>query len=122
MESYFGDFTESSLWYWASAGKPSPLLPLVLHRQKGNDGWQIQMADYLGEGWTTASPEKEQKIRIADQLRMTTGPDYNISECTLPNCLQFKADPGTRWAYHTGPYTLLQTVVAERFRRIQPLF
>ena len=113
MESYFGDFTESSLWYWASAGKTLTAFTVGIAQAEGKLRLEDPTADYLGEGWTTAPPEKEQKIRIADQLRMTTGLDENIFECTLPNCLQFKADSGTRWAYHNGPYTLLQNVVAE---------
>ena len=113
MESYFGDFTESSLWYWASAGKTLTAFTVGIAQAEGKLKLEDSTADYLGEGWTTAPPEKEQKIRIADQLRMTTGLDENIFECTLPNCLQFKADSGSRWAYHNGPYTLLQNVVAE---------
>jgi CubicO group peptidase (beta-lactamase class C family) len=113
MESYFGDFTESSLWYWASAGKTLTAFTVGIAQAEGKLRLEDPTAEYLGGGWTTAPPEKEQKIRIADQLRMTTGLDENIFECTLPNCLQFKADSGTRWAYHNGPYTLLQNVVAE---------
>ena len=113
MESYFGDFTASSLWYWASAGKTLTAFTVGIAQAEGKLKLEDITADYLGEGWTTAPPEKEQKIRIEDQLRMTTGLDENIFECTLPNCLQFKAESGTRWAYHNGPYTLLQNVVAE---------
>jgi len=113
MESYFGDFTESSLWYWASAGKTLTAFTVGIAQAEGKLRLEDPTADYLGEGWTSAPPEKEREIRVADQLRMTTGLDENIFECTLPNCLQFKADPGTRWAYHNGPYTLLQSVVAE---------
>ena len=28
-------------------------------------------------------------------------------------CLEYEADAGTRWAYHNGPYTLLESVVSE---------
>jgi CubicO group peptidase (beta-lactamase class C family) len=31
--------------------------------------------------------------------------------CTLPECLECIAEPGTRWAYHNGPYTLLDDVL-----------
>ncbi len=112
MESYFGDFSESSLWYWASAGKTLTAFTVGIARAEGKLSLNDQTADYLGAGWTSTPHEKEQKIRIVDQLRMTTGLDENIFECTLPNCLQFKADSGSRWAYHNGPYTLLQNVVA----------
>jgi CubicO group peptidase (beta-lactamase class C family) len=31
--------------------------------------------------------------------------------CTLKSCLLYLAAPGTRWAYHNAPYTLLDSVV-----------
>ncbi|MEY3084717.1 MAG: hypothetical protein RL037_897, partial [Bacteroidota bacterium] len=33
------------------------------------------------------------------------------NSCTLDTCLNYLADPGTRWAYHNGPYTLLDGVI-----------
>lgn len=78
MESYFGDFTESSLWYWASAGKTLTAFTVGIARAEGKLSLNDQTADYLGVGWTSTPHEKEQKIRIVDQLRMTTGLDENI--------------------------------------------
>jgi CubicO group peptidase (beta-lactamase class C family) len=48
------------------------------------------------------------------QLTMTTGLDDGVPDGHgfLPQDLIYKADPGTRWAYHNGPYTLLERVVA----------
>jgi CubicO group peptidase (beta-lactamase class C family) len=112
MESYFGTFTRNDLWYWASAGKTLTAAVVGIARAEGKLSLEDRTSEHLGAGWTTALPEKEEKIRIVDQLRMTTGLDENIFECTTPNCLMFKADAGTRWAYHNGPYTLLQTVVS----------
>ena len=39
---------------------------------------------------------------------MTTGLGDGVTDvtCTLPSCLQYKADAGTRWAYHNASYTL----------------
>jgi len=44
---------------------------------------------------------------------MTSGLDDGVpdSYCTLKNCLSYKADAGTRWAYHNAPYTLLDKVI-----------
>lgn len=44
---------------------------------------------------------------------MTTGLDDGVSDvdCTLPSCLQYLADAGTRWSYHNAPYTLLHAVI-----------
>lgn len=44
---------------------------------------------------------------------MTSGLDDGVADadCTLPACLVYKADAGTRWAYHNAAYTLLDGVV-----------
>jgi CubicO group peptidase (beta-lactamase class C family) len=44
---------------------------------------------------------------------MTSGLDDGVPDhyCTLDTCLNYLADPGTRWAYHNGPYTLLDGVI-----------
>jgi CubicO group peptidase (beta-lactamase class C family) len=68
---------------------------------------------YLGEGWTNATREKEDLITVRHQLTMTSGLNDTSFDCTSPDCLEYIADAGTRWAYHNGPYTLLQTVVSE---------
>jgi CubicO group peptidase (beta-lactamase class C family) len=68
---------------------------------------------YLGSGWTSCPPDKERLITVLNQLTMTTGlKDLVVNpECTSLGCLVYKADVGTRWAYHTGPYTLLDKVL-----------
>ena len=44
---------------------------------------------------------------------MTSGLDDGVADpyCTEPSCLQYLTAPGTRWAYHNGPYTLLDGVI-----------
>ncbi len=44
---------------------------------------------------------------------MTTGLDDGVPDvdCMLPSCMIYKADAGTRWAYHNAPYTILDKVV-----------
>jgi CubicO group peptidase (beta-lactamase class C family) len=44
---------------------------------------------------------------------MTSGLEDNVpdTDCTDPGCLTYKADAGTRWAYHNAPYTLLENVI-----------
>ncbi|MBL7802510.1 MAG: serine hydrolase [Saprospiraceae bacterium] len=119
LEKYFGTYVQDSIWYWASAGKS---LTAFLVGQAQEEGlFQIDDAtsDYLGAGWTSCTPTQEAAITIRHQLAMTTGlddtpttndPDPN--NCTDPSCLQYLAPPGTRWAYHTGAYRLLQDVIA----------
>ena len=113
LEKYFGTFTRDSSWYWASAGKTLTGFTVGIAQQEGFLKIQDTTSKYLGRGWTTAPLSKEDKITIRNQLTMTTGLDDGVADvsCTLPSCLQYKADAGTRWAYHNAPYTLLDKVI-----------
>jgi CubicO group peptidase (beta-lactamase class C family) len=113
IEKYFGAFTKDSLWYWASAGKS---MTAFLVGQAQNEGFlsiNNSTSDYLGVGWTNCNAEQEAKITVRHQLTMTTGLDDRVEDnhCTLDSCLLFLAEPGTRWAYHNAPYTLLEKVI-----------
>lgn len=112
-EKYFGTFTADSLWYWASAGKTMTGFLVGIAQSEGILNINDKTSTYLGNGWTSAPLEKEKLITIKNQLTMTTGLDDGVSDpdCTLPSCLVYKADAGTRWAYHNAAYTLLDKVV-----------
>lgn len=112
-EKYFGSFTADSLWYWASAGKTLTATLVGIAQQEGLLSLSDPASKYLGEGWTSLTKPKEQQITIRHLITMTSGLDDGVPDdhCTLPSCLQFKAAPGTRWAYHNAPYTLLEKVV-----------
>lgn len=113
LEKYFGSFKQDSVWYWASAGKSMTACLVGIAQQEGLLGIEDKTSDYLGAGWTVAPPEKEALITIRNQLTMTTGLDDGVPDnyCTLDTCLLYKADAGTRWAYHNAPYTLLDQVI-----------
>lgn len=113
LEQYFDNFTQDSLWYWASAGKSLTSFLVGLAQEEGALSIQDKTSDYLGQGWTSATSVQEQNITIKDQLSMTTGLDDTSGnrDCTEPDCLIYKADAGNRWAYHNGPYTLLDAVM-----------
>lgn len=122
LEKYFGSFVQDSIWYWASAGKSLTAFLVGQAQEEGLVDIQDKTSDYLGVGWTSAPPDKEAKITLWHQLTMTSGlddtftptptePDPNT--CTDPACLNYLVDAGTRWAYHTGAYRLLQDVVAQ---------
>ncbi len=115
LEKYFGTFMQDSVWYWASAGKSLTSFLVGLAQEEGYLSLSDTTSAYLGEGWTACTPEEEEKITIRHQLTMTTGLDDYVPEpfCTLDTCLQYKADAGTRWAYHNAPYTLLDGVIEE---------
>jgi CubicO group peptidase (beta-lactamase class C family) len=113
IEEYYGSFTIDSAWYWASAGKSLTGFMVGLAQQQGYLSISDTTSDYLGTGWTNCTAVQEEKITIRHQLTMTTGLDDGVADytCWLPSCLQYLADPGTRWAYHNGPYTLLDSVI-----------
>lgn len=113
LEKYFDSFTADSIWYWASAGKTLTALLTGIAQEEGYISINDSTSKYLGAGWTFELPEKEKLITIRHQLTMTTGLDDNTADpyCTLPGCLIYKADAGTRWAYHNAPYTLLDEVI-----------
>lgn len=114
IEEYFGTFTADSNWYWASAGKSLTAFLVGRAQQEGSLDINAPTSTYLGTGWTSLAPEQEEAITVWHQLTMTSGLDDGIpgnNDCTDPACLQFLAEPGTRWAYHNGPYTLLDPVL-----------
>ncbi len=113
VEKYFGTFTSDSLWYWASAGKTLTAFLTGIAQQEGLINLNDKTSKYLGTGWTSEPLDKENLITIKNQLSMTTGLDDGVADpdCTLPGCLVYKADAGTRWAYHNAAYTLLDEVI-----------
>jgi CubicO group peptidase (beta-lactamase class C family) len=113
-ERYFGTFTADSIWYWASAGKTMTGMLVGIAQQEGLLNINNRTSQYLGTGWTSLPLAKENLITVRHQLTMTTGLDDAVTpdnDCTTPACLQYKADAGTRWAYHNAPYTLLDKVI-----------
>ncbi len=111
-ETYFGTFTQDSVWYWASAGKTLTAFTVGQAREDGLLQLEDQTSEYLGEGWTAGALQQENLITIGHQLRMTTGLNELFFDCVEPDCLRYLANAGTRWAYHNGPYTLLESVVS----------
>lgn len=111
-EFYFGSFTKDSLWYWASAGKTLTSFMVGIAQEQGLLNLSNKTSDFLGTGWTSAPSEKEDLITIWHQLTMTSGLKDSAFDCVTSDCLEYMADAGTRWAYHNGPYTLLQKVVS----------
>lgn len=114
IEKYYGSFTQDSLWYWASAGKSLTAVLVGIAQENGFLDIDSSSSFYMGNGWTSLTPQQEKAITVRHQLTMTTGLDDSApggADCTLPSCLVYEAAPGTRWAYHNGPYTLLDSVM-----------
>jgi CubicO group peptidase (beta-lactamase class C family) len=122
MEKYFGKnltgtkpFDQSTNWHWASAGKTLTAFTVGKAQEDGFLKIQDLASVYLGKPWTSLTSQQESLITIRHQLTMTTGLDDGVSNnhSTQAKDLVYKADAGTRWAYHNAPYTLLENVVAK---------
>ena len=113
LEKYFGTFTKDSLWYWASAGKTITSFLVGKAQEENYLSITDTSSTYLSAGWTNCTSTQEDKIKIKNQLTMTSGLDDDIADnhCTIDTCLNYLADAGTRWAYHNAPYTLLESVL-----------
>jgi CubicO group peptidase (beta-lactamase class C family) len=113
LEKYMNGHTVSSNWYWASAGKTLTATLIGIAQQENLLKISEPSSKFLGKGWTSCTPEQEDKITIRHQLTMSSGLDDGVADpfCTLGSCLKYKADAGNRWAYHNGPYTLLDGVI-----------
>jgi CubicO group peptidase (beta-lactamase class C family) len=114
LEKYFDTFTKDSNWYWASAGKSLTAFLIGKAQEEGSLSIQDTSSKYLGTGWTSCTLAQENKITVRNQITMTTGLDDGVADnhCTADSCLIYKADAGTRWAYHNAPYTLLDGVIS----------
>jgi len=121
LEQYWGEnlsgqpFDQDSYWYWASAAKTMTAALIGIAQFQGYLDLDDPSSLYLGEGWTSLSQGQESEITVWHQLTMTSGLDDGVQDpyCTDPACLQFLAEPGTRWAYHNAPYTKLDGVLED---------
>ncbi|MCB0552393.1 MAG: serine hydrolase [Phaeodactylibacter sp.] len=117
VEQYYGAYTQDSAWYWASAGKSLMGVMIGLAQEDGYLDIEEPTSNYLGAGWTACPPEKEALIRIRHQISMSTGLDDSLEppgsadNCFDPECFQYLADAGTRWAYHNSAYRIVQDVM-----------
>lgn len=66
------------------------------------------VADYLGQGWSKASPEQEAGIRVIDLLTMSSG---------LDDQFRYTAPPGTVFFYNTPVYAVTMRIVAAAANR-----
>lgn len=111
LENYFNDHTADTPWYWASAGKTLTATTTEIAEQEGLLNTNNKVSEYLGTGWTSAALNKENLITCKNLLTMTSGLDDTTGDGVSATNLIYKADAGTRWAYH-NVYVKLQDVVA----------
>lgn len=112
-EKYFGTFEADSFWYWASAGKTLAAFLVGQAQDQGLLDIGNKVSDYLDTGWTSCTPQQENKIKVWNLLTMSSGLNGQVpdEDCTDPSCLTYKGDAGTLWYYHNAPYLLTHAVV-----------
>ncbi|MBC5842303.1 MAG: beta-lactamase family protein [Flavobacteriaceae bacterium] len=113
IENYFNNHSASTNWYWASAGKTLTTAVTGIAEQENLIDINAKVSTYLGPGWTSEPLNKENLITCKNLLTMTSGiEDILNGDGVAPGNLQYKADAGTRWAYH-NVYVKLQDVIAQ---------
>lgn len=112
MEEYMNGHDANKVWYWASAGKTLTSTVAGIAQDQGLLSLDNKVSDYLGTNWTSMPIEKENLITCQHLLSMTSGIDDGLGENVAKENLQFKADAGTRWAYH-NVYVKMQDVVTQ---------
>lgn len=113
LEQYFNGHSDTSNWYWASAGKTILSFLIGIAQNDSLINIDESTSNYLSAGWTNCNIEQEEMITVRHQLTMTSGLNDDVDDpyCTIDSCLLYLAEPGTRWAYHEAPYTLLRNII-----------
>ncbi|TXE15979.1 serine hydrolase [Psychroserpens burtonensis] len=111
VETYMNNHTETSAWYWASAGKTLTTTVTGIAEDEGLLDINDKVSDYLGTGWTSIPLEKENLITCKNLLSMDSGLDDTLGDAISAENLQHIADAGNRWAYH-NVYVKLQDVIS----------
>ncbi|EAS18968.1 beta-lactamase [Flavobacteria bacterium BBFL7] len=106
-------FDRNSTWYWASAGKSLAATVMGIAQEEGYLNIDDKTSDYLGNGWTNMSQDKEDLITIKNHLTFTTGIDYNVTDeqCYDSSCLNYLVDAGNEWYYHNGTYLITHDIL-----------
>lgn len=113
IENYFNGHSATANWYWASAGKTLTATLTGIAEQEGVLNINNKVSDYIGTSWTSLPLAKENLITNKHLLTMTSGlEDIDNADAIDPASLTYKADAGSRWAYH-NVYVKLQDVVAK---------
>ncbi|TMM55979.1 serine hydrolase [Maribacter algarum] len=118
IEEYFNGHSQNDVLFWNSAAKSLTAAIVGITQDEALLNINDKTSNYLGDSWSSLSQEKEDLITVAHHLSMSTGLDEKLDQplvwtCTNPNCLDYSADAGTRWAYHQGAFSLLFDIVED---------
>ena len=98
MEAYFHGQEAQDDWAWNSAGKTLLNFTVGIAQQKGILDIDHKASQYLGNGWTSESSDKENLITCRHLLSMTSGLNDQNQLITQAN-LTYLANAGSRWSY-----------------------
>ena len=118
LEKYFNGHTKNKKWPWFSAAKSLTATFVGIAQDEGIIDIDNKSSDYLGSNWSQLSTDKQNLITVRHHLSMSTGLNAHLGDyipwiCTLPICLEYTSDAGTRWAYHQGAFMLLQEMITK---------
>lgn len=119
FEHYGKDHGKDSLWYWASAGKSLTAFLVGIAQAKGHLKLDDPVSKFLGGSWALCDEAAIAKITIRNSLTMTSGLDDSVADrdCTDPECLKCKYEPGSYWSYHNAAYSILHDVLPKAVGR-----
>ncbi len=86
----------------ASVQKSFVALMACIAREKGLLDFGDVASEYLGEGWTKATREQEEQIKLKDMLSMSSGLDLDLN---------YEVPPGEKWFYNTIAYAQLFKII-----------
>ncbi|GAB5464600.1 MAG: hypothetical protein Kapaf2KO_00360 [Candidatus Kapaibacteriales bacterium] len=118
FEQYYNGHKQSDAHYWASAGKTLTAFMAGIGVSGGLMSLDSPSSDYLGEGWSSCTPEEERMRTLFQHLTMTTNLDQDTQlDCTSPECLKCEdgEEAGNGWHYHNGAYTIVQQMIANAY-------
>lgn len=87
----------------ASQQKSFVAILVAIAVDKGLIDIDSPVSNYLGVGWSKASPEQEARIRVVDVLTMSSG---------LDETFHYIAPPGSLFFYNTPVYAITKRVVS----------
>lgn len=118
IEEYYNGHNQNAQWTWFSAAKSLTATFVGVAQDEGILNINNKTSDYLGANWSQLTTEQQDLITVKQHLSMSTGLTPHVGDfipwiCTLPICLEYTADAGTRWAYHQGAFMLLQEMITK---------
>lgn len=117
-ERYFNGHNANANWAWFSAVKSLTAAAVGVAQEESFIDINNKTSDYLGNSWSSLTPQQQDLITVKHHLEMTTGlqntpANFIAWTCTTPLCMQYNADASTKWQYHQGAFTQLQNILSQ---------